>query len=157
MSKAENLVKLKELLDAGALTQEEFETEKQKVLNSIGSVSEQNPTTMGNDTGREPEMTLVWFLAFALVIGAFLQGFMAEILNVYYDQLWWVTLGVNIGFTVADLNKLKRDGFDVPSELQNSVWLVPVYLYQRCRLYKQSEAPFYVWIVLFVLSLAGYL
>ena len=33
-SKSEQLLKLKELLDGGILTQDEFDTEKKKILNS---------------------------------------------------------------------------------------------------------------------------
>ena len=39
MSKYEELSKLKELLDAGILSKEEFETKKKKILSGVGNMT----------------------------------------------------------------------------------------------------------------------
>lgn len=99
--------------------------------------------------------TLVWILAFAPIIGTFLQGFIVGILfgdeGIYsYNKFWWITLALNIWLCYMDEKKLEQANVD--TEKIGSYWLIPVYLYKRAEVLNQSPAYLWVWIVAFVLS-----
>jgi len=102
-------------------------------------------------TGSAIRNDIVWWLAFAPVIGAFLGGLLGEMTNIPYSKLWWVTLALNVGLSIADENLLKKAGHDTSS--MGASWLVPVYLYKRAEILKQNNAYFIVWVILFCLSL----
>ncbi len=60
-----------------------------------------------------------------------------------------VTLALNIGFSSLDEKRLQKAGHD--TSRMGSSWIVPVYLFKRSRILKQSSAYFVVWIVCIVL------
>lgn len=99
--------------------------------------------------------TLIWFLAFAPLIGSFLEGFFWGFLSTYtqsnlsIDRFWWVTIALNIILCAIDEKRLEQKGVDV--DKLGSAWLVPVYLYKRATLLQQSPAYFWVWIACFIL------
>lgn len=114
-------------------------------------------------TGQHVSNTLVWVLAFAPMLGLFLEGFVAML--VYGNEDWaidavsdgkffYITIALNILLSVLDEKRLQKAGHNT-SAFKGWVWLVPVYLYQRARQLKQSLACFIVWIVCFVLVLLG--
>lgn len=113
--------------------------------------------------GAKVNNTVVWILAFAPIIGLTLEymvGFMVYS-NEYRvekavtsGQFFYITLLLNIGLSFLDEKKLKKAGTDT-STFGGWVWLVPVYLYQRSQALKQNLAYFIVWIVCFVLVIAG--
>ncbi|WP_313037231.1 DUF4339 domain-containing protein [Stutzerimonas nitrititolerans] len=114
-------------------------------------------------TGQHVSNTLIWVLAFAPVLGLFLESFVAML--VYGDEDWamdavadgkffYITIALNILLSVLDEKRLQKAGHNT-SAFKGWVWLVPVYLYQRARQLKQSLAYFIVWIVCFVLVLLG--
>ena len=94
---------------------------------------------------------LVWLLALAPLLGAFLGGLIAGLTGGRVDDYWWFTLALNIGLSLLDERRLKKAGHDVAA--MGSAWLVPVYLYRRARTLKQSLGYFVVWCVCFALSL----
>lgn len=99
--------------------------------------------------------TIVWFLAFAPLIGTFLQGFITGAIYgddwyYYYDKFWLVTVVLNVILSSIDESKLKALGYDT-DEL-GSNWLVPIYLYRRAKMLGHDQAYFWVWIVLFTLD-----
>lgn len=104
----------------------------------------------------EVNNTIIWFLAFAPIIGSFLQGvlfgFMTTVTHTEYNysKFWWVTLGFNILLCTIDDNNLKKKGID--TEKMGSSWLVPVYLYKRAEVLNQEKLYFWVWIGTFILS-----
>lgn len=113
-------------------------------------------------TGAKMNNTLVWLLAFAPLIGYFLEVVLAISIrhgNEYYASLdmaesryWYVTMLLNVGLSWLDSKRLEKAGHDI-SRFKGWVWLVPVYLYQRANALQQSKAYFIVWLVLFVLLL----
>lgn len=113
-------------------------------------------------SGEHINNTLVWVLAFAPLIGLFLEGLMAGIMhagNGYAAQTelensdyWFVTLALNIALAFLDERRLKKAGHDT-EKFKGWVWLVPVYLLQRAKATKQNRAYFIVWIACFVLVL----
>lgn len=110
-------------------------------------------------TGDKVNNTVVWFLAFAPIIGIFLEGIIAGLfygdsyraeVAVSNAEFWYVTVALNIILCVLDERKLKSAGQDT-SKFKGWVWLVPVYLYQRAKKLNQNLAYFIVWIVCFAI------
>ncbi len=108
-------------------------------------------------TGDKVNNTVVWFLAFAPIIGLFLEGVVAGLFygDSYQAELaasnaefWYVTVALNIILCILDERKLKSAGQDT-SNFKGWVWLVPVYLYQRAKKLNQNLAYFVVWLVCF--------
>lgn len=95
----------------------------------------------------------VWVLAFAPLIGQFMEGFLSGLTETEIGKLWWVTLCLNIGLSLADERTLRKAGYDTKS--MGAAWLVPVYLYKRSAVLKQNKAYFIVWIMGFVLVVLG--
>ena len=94
---------------------------------------------------------LVWTLAFAPLIGAFLGGLLAGMMRMSPNSFWWVTLVLNIGLSLADEKRLKAAGHDTVK--MGAAWIVPVYLYKRAQVLSQSLSYFYAWVICFVVSL----
>lgn len=113
--------------------------------------------------GSRVNNTLVWVLAFAPLIGLFLEGMLAYLVMgseylaeqaVQDGKFFLVTVGLNIALAFLDEKRLKKAGYDT-AKFKGWVWLVPVYLYQRAGQLQQSLAYFIVWIVCFVVVLAS--
>ena len=104
-------------------------------------------------TGEAIDNTLVWFLAFAPVLGVFVAGLLAGAMHKSIGNFWWVTLVLNIGLSIVDEKKLQKAGHN--TEKMGSAWLVPVYLFNRAKVLKQNNAYFIIWVVLFCLSLVA--
>lgn len=113
--------------------------------------SDQPPPLVGDAV----DNTVIWVLAFAPVIGLFLEGFFGSLLGIATDSLWFITVVLNIILATADESKLKKAGHDTSK--MGAAWLVPVYLYKRAGILKQTYAYFTVWCVLFGLLLLGVL
>ncbi|MCY1359455.1 GYF domain 2 [compost metagenome] len=114
-------------------------------------------------TGQNVSNTLVWVLAFAPILGLFLESFVAMLvydnenraMNAVSDgKFFYITLVLNILLSVLDEKRLQKAGHNT-SAFKGWVWLVPVYLYQRAKQLKQNLAYFSVWIACFVLVLLG--
>lgn len=112
-------------------------------------------------SGAHVNNTFVWILAFAPLIGLFLEGIVAGALSdnefsaelaIANSKYWFVTLILNIGLSYLDERKLKAAGHNT-EKFKGWVWLVPVYLFQRSKAMKQNLAYFSVWIVCFVVSI----
>ncbi|QNN45563.1 DUF4339 domain-containing protein [Thermomonas brevis] len=113
-------------------------------------------------SGEHINNTVAWVLAFAPLIGYFLEWIIAGMAhggNEYAAQAdmdngkyWFVTLALNIALSVFDEKRLKDAGHDT-RKFKGWVWLVPVYLYQRAKATKQNLAYFIIWIVCFALVL----
>jgi len=104
--------------------------------------------------------TIVWVLAFAPVIGYFLEYLVAMAVydnrfmahgTVKNGNYWFIAVGLNIGLSFFDERRLKKAGHNT-DKFKGWVWLVPVYLYQRAKTMKQSQAYFIVWLVCFALT-----
>lgn len=110
-------------------------------------------------TGDKVDNNLVWFLAFAPLLGYLLEYFIGGMLwgetvsDAYIeDKLWFITLGLNLALSFADEKKLQKAGHET-EKLKGWTWLVPVYLYQRANILKQSHSYFVVWCICFGLIL----
>lgn len=113
-------------------------------------------------TGEHINNTIIWFLAFAPLIGYLLEWFIAGAIHGDHEfaaevamansKYWFVTLFLNILLAFLDESQLKKAGHNT-EKFKGWVWLVPVYLYQRANATKQNLAYFIVWIVCFVLVL----
>ena len=114
-------------------------------------------------TGEGVNNTIVWFLAFAPLIGLFLEGFLAGIIYgdneyrveeaIYDAEFWYVTVALNIALSLFDSKRLTNAGHNI-DKFKGWVWLVPVYLFQRAKALKHNYAYFAVWIVCFVIMLS---
>ena len=102
-------------------------------------------------TGAAISNTLVWWLAFAPLVGLFLAEFLAGASNTGAEKFWWVTLVLNIVLSIADEKKLKQAGHR--TDQMGPSFIVPVYLFKRAKILQQSNNYFIVWLVLFVLTL----
>jgi hypothetical protein len=103
----------------------------------------------------------IWVLAFAPILGNLLEYFIANTtsensyeaaVNVASGKYWMATLLINIFICWFDEKQLTKSGYDT-SKFKGFLWLVPVYMYSRCKATKITMAPFIIWIVLFILSL----
>lgn len=111
--------------------------------------------------GDKVNNTVVWILAFAPLIGSFIEGFIAGMIyeNPYRidsaisnAEFWYITVILNITLSILDERKLKSAGQDT-SKFKGWVWLVPVYLYQRSKMLNQNIAYFVVWLVCFFIMM----
>ena len=111
-------------------------------------------------TGASVNNTLVWLLAFAPILGYLMEAFVAgavggsalQVENAMRENhYWYLTVILNIALSLFDEKRLKKAGHDT-SRFKGWVLIVPVYLYQRAKLLKQSLAYFIVWIVSFALT-----
>lgn len=117
--------------------------------------------------GEHINNTVVWVLAFAPIIGYFLEYVVAGVIYegqfdangepsaneaVSSGKYWYITLILNIALSYFDARRLKKAGHNI-DKFKGWVWLVPVYLYQRAKNLNQNLAYFIVWIVCFVLFL----
>lgn len=112
-------------------------------------------------TGEHVNNTVVWVLAFAPVIGFFIQFFIAVFFSGSADsdfddldvgKYWFITLSLNLALSFWDETRLEKAGIDM-ERASGWVWLVPVYLYQRAKTLKHNLAYFIVWLVCFGLTL----
>jgi hypothetical protein len=113
-------------------------------------------------SGKNINNSIVWTLAFAPVIGYWLELLVAysfyetEVLaEVAFmnNELWFITLILNITLSILDERKLGKAGVDT-DKLKGLAWLVPVYLYQRAKALQHSYAYLITWIVCFIWSLS---
>jgi hypothetical protein len=102
-------------------------------------------------TGAAVSNTIIWVLAFAPLIGIFLEGFFSGLTGIPQKSLWFIPLVLNIVLGYADEKRLKSAGHDTSK--MGAAWLVPVYLFKRAKILKHNYAYFIVWCVLFGLSL----
>ncbi len=111
-------------------------------------------------SGKHINNSIVWTLAFAPVIGYWLELFVAysfyetEALaeEAFVDnELWFITLILNIILSILDERKLGKAGVDT-NKFKGLVWIVPVYLYQRARALQHNYAYLITCIVCFIWS-----
>jgi hypothetical protein len=102
-------------------------------------------------TGAAVSNTVVWWLAFAPLIGLFIEEFLSGATHKSPNDFWWVTLVLNIALSIADEKKLKQAGHK--TDQMGPSFIVPVYLFKRAKILNQSNSYFIVWLVLFGLSL----
>lgn len=111
--------------------------------------------------GDKVNNTVVWVLAFAPIIGLFIEGFIAGMVyeNSYRvnsaisnAEFWYVTVILNIALCILDERKIKSAGQDT-SRFKGWIFLVPVYLYQRAKILNQNMSYFAVWLVCFAIMM----
>lgn len=112
-------------------------------------------------TGQHVNNTMVWILAFAPILGLFLEYFVAGIFSggnvelatykVEEGYYFVITIALNIMLSILDERKLEKAGVKT-EKFKGMVWLVPVYLFQRAKALDQSLAYFIVWIVCFLVA-----
>jgi len=103
-------------------------------------------------SGDAVDNTMVWTLAFAPILGRILTVTLFGLLGPPIAY-WAVPIGLNVVICSADEKRLKRAGYDTAP--LGSVFLVPVYLFKRAELLRQSNAYAIVWIATFALSFLG--
>lgn len=153
--------KLRELIDAGVLKRGAHVWKKDfpdwtAIENTHLKSYLKSPPPL---TGARVSNTIVWVLAFAPLIGLFLEYFFWGLVSAmryggvyqYGRQLFFMTPILNIALSIVDEKKLKKAGHDTPG--MGRAWLVPVYLFKRSKALKQNLAYFIVWIVCFVVVL----
>lgn len=123
----------------------------QPILSSKFAAFVRNPNTPPPLTGLAVNNTIIWFLAFAPLIGLLIEGFVSESAGIPMESLWFITLLLNIVLGYIDENKLKAAGHDTSK--MGAAWIVPVYLFKRAQILKQNYAYFIVWCVLFTLMI----
>lgn len=119
--------------------------------------------------GAKVNNTFVWILAFAPVLGTFLQAFCASI--VYYHgnvpfyvphdlyvqnnlyKYWYITVILNILLCFLDARQLKKAGHDTSRFMGWIIFLIPVYIFKRANSLHQNKAYFITWLISFVVSI----
>ncbi len=105
-------------------------------------------------TGAGVDNSVIWILAFAPLLGLIIKIIYAE----NYGEMsttdsFCLKFILNSGLAAWDDYKLENAGH----KTANFGWviLVPVYLWRRATLTKQSRTYFWIWIVIFILSAQG--
>lgn len=96
--------------------------------------------------GDKVNNTFIWILAFAPIFGIIIERKLFP--NGSY--LFWFLL--NSALAILDDIKLKNAGYKT-NNLVWAIFLVPVYIWRRANLTKQSKSYFWVWIVSFIISI----
>jgi len=96
---------------------------------------------------------MAWVIACAPIIGALAEGIIGEIIGHGESFLFLVSLGINIFLCSADEKSLKKK--DVDTSQLGSVFLVPVYLFQRAKLLGDKPGYAILWCILFLAQMAG--
>jgi len=113
--------------------------------------------------GAHVRNSVVWVLAFAPLIGSFLEYLFAQAINsnsyvaerAYGEgNYWFISLLLNVVLSLWDARQLKAAGTDT-QQFGRWALVVPVYLFQRAKALKQNLAYFIVWVVCFVLVFAA--
>lgn len=111
--------------------------------------------------GSAVKNSIVWFLAFAPIIGKVFESWIAYSVNdselvaeMAYrsNKYFWVTLILNVGLCYLDSKRLAKAGHDT-SAFGAWAFVVPVYLFKRAKALRQSPAYFWVWLVAFIFAL----
>lgn len=94
--------------------------------------------------GKDIDNRLAWGIVAVPLVGMVLEAITGSALT-------WLYLAANIALCILDERRLKAAGHEAPS----SWWciLVPVYLWKRAGLLKQSKKIFWCWIAAFALAL----
>lgn len=113
-------------------------------------------------TGQHVSNSIVWVLAFAPIIGFFLEAMVASLVHdgdeylietaIINGTYWYITVILNIALSLWDANRLKKLGTDT-KKFDVWAWLVPVYLFQRAQALNHNRAYFAVWVMSFVFIL----
>jgi hypothetical protein len=103
----------------------------------------------------------VWALAFAPLWGGIVQIMATETRIaltkkslVYYSQMWWIIVVINIMVCYLDYRNLKKNGQDVRAIDKWLCLLVPVYLYRRDIKAPAKITRFCIWIASAALTIA---
>lgn len=94
---------------------------------------------------------LIWVLAFAPLIGAFLEGLVSGIARVPTTSLWWITLVLNCGLSVADQRRLNGAGYQTKGI--GAALVVPVYMWHRAAALRHRPWYLAAWVTCFGLSM----
>ncbi len=92
--------------------------------------------------------TVVWWLAFAPLLGLFVEYVISSLTGIDIYNLFFITIILNIYLGYLDDKLLKKAGYN--TNLLGIVWFVPVYLFRRASILKQSNAYGIVWCITFV-------
>ncbi|MBU3021647.1 DUF4339 domain-containing protein [Aestuariibacter sp. A3R04] len=113
--------------------------------------------------GEHVNNTVVWILAFAPILGYFLEWIVAGAANstewkaeqaMAEAKYFYITVILNVALSYWDEKRLSQAGHNT-KKFKGMTWLVPVYLFQRAKNLNHSMGYFAVWIVSFVLVLSA--
>ncbi|WP_105172353.1 DUF4339 domain-containing protein [Pseudoalteromonas sp. T1lg24] len=114
-------------------------------------------------SGEHVNNTVVWILAFAPIIGYFLEWVVAGAINssewkaekaMAEAKYFYITIILNVALSYLDEKRLSQAGHNT-EKFKGMTWLVPVYLFQRAKNLNHNMAYFAVWIVSFLLVLSA--
>lgn len=109
--------------------------DKENINNDLFNVEDVNKNIQSD---LEIDNTLIWILAFIPILGTVWKFGVV------------LFLVVNCLLTYFDESNLKKLGCDT-TKLGNT-WLIPVYLYNRAKMFDQDMGYFIVWCITFILS-----
>lgn len=110
--------------------------------------------------------TVVWFLAFAPLLGFMLESVIAILIYgrrglgyslyqlLFTHPFWYLSVILNIALSYHDEHSLKKAGIDTDG-YGAMAWLVPVYLWRRAKALGQTPSYFWVWVILFGIIMLG--
>jgi hypothetical protein len=149
--------KIKELTESGCLTYGSKVWKKgfPEWLNIENTDFQENIVSPPPLTGDSINNTIIWFLAFAPIIGLFFEYFFWSLfggnVDFYGGELFFITVILNIWFSNIDAKKLSSAGHNT-SKMGMS-WIVPVYLFKRSKILKHNYAYFVVWLLCFIIGI----
>lgn len=98
---------------------------------------------------------LAWLIALAPLLGVLVALGLSTVSGALAYSSGFVTLGLNIGLTVWDERRLRRDGLIGDGLLGWAILFIPVYLFKRQRALGQTMAIPAVWVCTFAIALAS--
>lgn len=123
----------------------DWKSAKDTVLNQFFSrISDTPPPLSGDDVDNR----FVWGIVSVPIIGSLLELLFFGAATLVSSFLYIIP---NVALSLIDEKKLKKAGHQAP----NTLWvlIVPVYLWKRAALLKQSKNYFFAWIASLVISM----
>jgi len=147
--------KIKELIENNTLNSDtliwnkEFDGWKKIIQTEFRNNFDEPPPLVGHKV----DNNFIWLLAFSPIIGLIIELILVENSHIpSYEELFLGYMILNACLAAIDDIKLKNAGY----KTNNFIWaifLVPVYIWRRATLTKQSRAYFWVWIILMLINM----
>jgi len=96
-------------------------------------------------TGDKVNNVFIWLLAFAPIMAILIEG------EVFHQESAIIWVGLNSGLAILDDVRLKRAGH-ITNNLGWAIFIVPVYIWRRATLTKQSRNYFWVWVMSIIVA-----
>jgi len=103
--------------------------------------------------GEEVNNNLVWVIAFAPIISAFLRVMLGAMFGMPSSNLWWIAIIINVSLCVTDISQLKNAGHNTKNMGIWALLFMPAYLFVRASRLRQNNSYAIAWVISFFISI----